>query len=277
MLMLSRNVIAALQRRLPRLVGMLYNTRKWAYPARRAWFRLAGKTHFPWRYYAPSLVAAVGMPEHHSDIRDHYGVLFSQAVSLRPRLIVELGTRGGGSTCALLAASHLTGSRMLSIDLDDCGALNLPFREHWNFVRADDTVFGVSGFPEWCRNANLPAEIDLLFIDTSHVYEHTKQEIQVWEPWLSASGTMIFHDTNMGRGVYARTDGSVAIGWNNRRGVIRAIEEFLGRTYDETAYFCDLAKGYLVIHHPSCNGLTILRKCGLTDVGPGEPGVFGTK
>ena len=126
----------------------------------------------------------------------------------------------------------------------------------------------MSGFTDWCRREDLSPEIDLLFIDTSHEYEHTRREIEIWSPFLSATGTLIFHDTNMGKGIYSRTDGSVSVGWNNRRGVIRAIEEHLGRQYDEAAYFCDLAKGYLVTHYPTCSGLTVLRKCALPDDRP---------
>lgn len=71
---------------------------------------------------------------------------------------------------------------------------------------------------------------------------------------------MIFHDTNMGLGVYGRIDGSVGIGYDNERGVIRALEEFLGRQYDEKSFFCDLAGGYLIKHYPHCNGLAVLKK-----------------
>ena len=61
-----------------------------------------------------------------SDIRDHLGTLFHEAVSARPRLIVELGTRGGGSTRALLAAAEVTGAHVLSVDIEDCGTIDLP-------------------------------------------------------------------------------------------------------------------------------------------------------
>jgi cephalosporin hydroxylase len=263
-----QKVIHKFQRRYPHLASVLYATRKWAYPIRCFLFRLSGRTRYPWRLYGPTLAAAVGESDRRSDIRDHFGRLFCCAIEAKPRLIVELGTRGGGSTRALLAAAHLTGAaRMLSVDIDDCGTLDLPFMDHWHFVKADDIAFGLSGFANWCRDAGLAPEIDLLFIDTSHEYEHTRREIEIWSPLLSAAGTMIFHDTNMGKGIYARTDGSVSVGWNNHRGVIRALEEHLGRQYDEASYFCDLAHGYLVTHYPTCSGLTVLRKCGLTDDG----------
>jgi hypothetical protein len=71
---------------------------------------------------------------------------------------------------------------------------------------------------------------------------------------------MIFHDTNMGKGIYARTDGSVAFGWDNNRGVMRAIENMVGRRYNENYYFYDFTKNYLLIHYPYSNGLTIVKR-----------------
>jgi hypothetical protein len=114
-------------------------------------------------------------------------------------------------------------------------------------------------FPAWCREAGIPAAIDVLFIDTSHLYEHTRQEIAAWFPFLAARGTAIFHDTNMGA-LYRRADGTLGRGWDNERGVIRAIEEFLGTRYDESCPFVDLRGEWIVSHDPLCNGLTTLNR-----------------
>ena len=70
---------------------------------------------------------------------------------------------------------------------------------------------------------------------------------------------MIFHDTNMATW-FRSLDGEVRRGWDNQRGVIRAIEERLGRSYDGAAYFVDIIDGFLVEHRPWCNGLTVLRR-----------------
>jgi cephalosporin hydroxylase len=198
-----------------------------------------------------------------SDISDHLGTLFAEAVGTRPRLIVELGTRGGESTRVLLAAAGVSGARMLSVDIDPAPELLVPGRERWTFVQSDDVSFGrdSQGFAAWCAARGIPALAEVIFIDTSHLYEHTREEIAVWEPHLAPSGALLFHDTNMGRGVYSRLDGTVsASGWDNERGVIRAIEEFLGRSYDERTFFTDIARGFLVTHRPNCNGFTVLRR-----------------
>ncbi len=113
-----------------------------------------------------------------SDISDHLGDLYFEAVAARPRLIVELGTRGGESTRA---------------------------------------------------------------------------------PKVAPRGVLIFHDTHMAA-AYVRSDGSIGGGWDNRRGVIRAIEELLGRDLDETRYLAGIANGWAFRHIPKSNGFTILRR-----------------
>ena len=83
----------------------------------------------------------------------------------------------------------------------------------------------------------------------NYEYEHTKNEIETWIRYLSEEGVMIFHDTNMGKGIYSRTDGSIDIGCDNERGVIRAIEKFIGRHYDENSFFYDFFQGTWQLFH----------------------------
>ena len=238
--------------------GLALNPKRWV---KELLFRLAGGLRFGQRLQQPEMIASFPGGVTTSDISEHLNTLFFFAMDVKPRLIVELGTRGGESTRGFLAAAAVSGAQVLSVDIDDCSGLGLPHRERWSFVKADDIEFGLHGFAKWCAAANLKPEIDLLFIDTSHLYDHTKQEIQTWSPFLSSTGAMIFHDTNMGLGVYGRLDRSVdRYGWNNHRGVIRAVEEFLGATYDERCFFTDVARGFLVAHYPHSSGLTVLKK-----------------
>ena len=54
--------------------------------------------------------------------------------------------------------------------------------------------------------------------DTSHQYEQTRQEIDVWFRFVRDNGMAIIHDTNM-QNVYWRMDNTIGIGWDNSRGV----------------------------------------------------------
>jgi predicted O-methyltransferase YrrM len=229
-------------------------------PARMMSFRVAGGTRHAHKAYAQELDSAIANVGGQSDISDHLGAIFFHAIQCRPRLMVELGTRGGASTRALLAAAAVSDATLLSVDIDDCRDISCPHRELWQFVQDDDVNFALESFEDWCHGRGLAPAIDVLFIDTSHEYAHTCRELAAWIPFVSDGGGIMLHDTNMGAGLYGRTDGSIGFGWDNARGVIRAVEEFLGRRYDETSYFSDYTKGFAVLHVPNCNGFTMLRR-----------------
>jgi cephalosporin hydroxylase len=189
-----------------------------------------------------------------TDFSDHLVPLFNETLLCKPKLIVELGTRGGESTFVFERAAELCGSTLLSIDMDDCsGSCAYP---KWNFVKSDDVAFAKK-FKAWCRNKQLPRQVDLLFIDTSHLYEHTAQEIQAWFPLVSENGKVIFHDTNLAY-FYFHADGSMDVAWDNQRGVIRALEEYFGCCWNEKFAFTDVQNGWLIRHQPHCNGFTVL-------------------
>ena len=197
-----------------------------------------------------------------SDIRDHIGTIFLEAISSRPQLIIELGTRGGVSTRTLLAVADVTNAQVLSIDIEDCSDIDIPdwLRNHWTFIRADDVSFAGEPFTDFCAARALTPFADVIFIDTSHLLEHTRAEIRCWLPRLREGGVILFHDTNMG--TYRCLDKRVGLGWDNQRGVIRAIEEFLGRCYDEKSFFTDFTGGFGITHLPWSSGLLIMRKLG---------------
>ncbi len=228
-------------------------------------YLLRGNRQFRQQFYAEPLKEGLQGYTEASDVSDHLSTLFFLTLIQQPRLIVELGTRGGESTRALLAAASIVKARMLSLDLEECGGLDLRHRDRWQFVKGDDVAFGLTGFEAWSQKEGLEPRVDVLFIDTSHEYAHTKRELEAWMPHLSAGGMVMLHDTNMGQGAYTRLDGSTAVAWDNQRGVIRAVEEWLGCSYLENRYFADFTKGFAVFHYPNCNGLTVLKQI------PGQP------
>jgi cephalosporin hydroxylase len=191
-----------------------------------------------------------------SDIDEHLEWMFTEALLLQPRLIVELGVRDGQSTFVFERVANLCAASIVSVDIDDCSRISSHPR--WHFVRGDDVEVSYC-FGEFCRARNLPPSVDLLFVDTSHYFEHTLKEIRAWFPLLSPRAKVMFHDTNM-RLIGHRRDGCFQPAWENERGVIRAVENYLGIDVDETREYVDYAKGWVVRHRANCNGFTVLDK-----------------
>lgn len=204
----------------------------------------------------PELVEIRERARERGVINEHLVPLFFAALQARPRLMVELGVGPADSTFVLSRVAQLTGARLVSVDINDRRHMcQLP---GWLFVQEDDVTFG-RRFPQWCLEQGLAPAIDFLFIDTSHLYEHTVQEIAAWFPHLADEALVVFHDTNL-RPFFYRRDGSLGLGWDNRRGVIRAVEEYFGTTFKETEPFITLCRGWLIRHEPHCCGFTILKK-----------------
>lgn len=164
-----------------------------------------------------------------TDISEHLPTLYRLVVDNGLKTVVELGVREGESTVALLEGVHETKGHLTSVDLADCPIARERIKryglsERWTFIRGDDVVTAAS----W--DAGRP--IDLVFIDTSHEYEHTQRELEVWEPLVRPWGILAFHDTvTYCHGVW---------------GPISAYIQGRG--------------GYQWTNHPNCNGLGILRK-----------------
>ena len=193
-----------------------------------------------------------------TDINDHLVTLFVESLEVNPRLIVELGVRSGESTFVLERVARLCRSKLVSVDLEDCThACKWP---GWFFVKCDDLEFA-QNFVTWCRERKIEPQIDVLFIDTSHLLDHTCREIECWFPYLAKRAKVFFHDTNAKK-IYFRRDGSVAFGWDNRRGVITSIEKFLEKSYNEEEDFVDVTGEWIIRHHSYCAGLTILERIG---------------
>ena len=189
-------------------------------------------------------------------ISDHLPLIYIEGLKIKPSLIVELGVRGGESTFVFEKIARKCDSYLISNDIEE-----IDFTiEHdkWFFVRMDDIQFS-ENFKKFTNENAIPNEIDLLFIDTSHLYEHTKEEIGTWFRHLSKKGTVIFHDTNLTK-IYKRINKTIGAGWDNDRGVIRALEDFFKVKFDEKKYFQTILSEFIIEHYPNCSGLTIIKK-----------------
>jgi hypothetical protein len=97
--------------------------------------------------------------------------------------VVELGTRYGVSTSALLAGVEAQGGHVWSVDTEDCSHL---FDGHplWTFRQQDST----------CMD-DMPNRVDVLFVDTIHTYEQVTKELTLWYSRLAPGAVVLGHDT----------------------------------------------------------------------------------
>lgn len=119
-----------------------------------------------------------------TDIQGHLDRFYG--IGLASSKIIELGTRGGTSTIAFLAGLEGHG-HLWSVDIDPPpDNLVVP---HWTFVQGDDCSDEVL--------AQLPDDVDAVFIDTSHAYEHTLNELELYLPRVRSGGQLLLHDTEL--------------------------------------------------------------------------------
>ena len=119
--------------------------------------------------------------------------LYKRAIEAKAKVVVELGTQIGQSTRALLKATIENGGHMHSIELNPntlfgvgkamkAAGVDMSF---WTAMPGDDLEVAKT----WTIH------IDLLFIDTSHTYENTLKELEVYSKFVVPHGIIIMHDT----------------------------------------------------------------------------------
>ena len=154
-----------------------------------------------------------------SDIQHHLPLLYSLARGN----VVELGTRTGVSTAALLAGVEDRGGHVWSVDIDPCGHL---FEGHpqWTFRQGD------SRYPTqlWNYNEEPKGFVDFILIDTEHTVEMVSAELAAWADAVRPGGTICIHDTETFPGVRRAITG-----------------------------FCD-ARGWSVTYVLPCNGMAVI-------------------
>lgn len=127
-----------------------------------------------------------------SDIYQHLPALFGHVIECRSEqpVVLELGTRAGNSTAAFLYALQVRQSGILhSVDIEVPDVPEEWYRNpQWNFHLGSDTD---------SRIACAMPLVDILFVDTSHTYEHTMVELAAYMPLVKPGGVALFHDTEV--------------------------------------------------------------------------------
>jgi predicted O-methyltransferase YrrM len=141
-----------------------------------------------------------------TDMGFHMDYLAEQARSVGDGTIIELGTRYGASTIAFLYGLYQRSEvfeqgELWSVDcsfpvedtethielLNSQGPLGCV--DYWVFLLGYDTNPMIL--------EALPNEADIVFIDTNHVYEETKVELDLYYPRVRPGGKIILHDTSL--------------------------------------------------------------------------------
>lgn len=121
-----------------------------------------------------------------SDIVEHLPRFVNITNELHAETVIELGTRGGVSTTAWLFGLTYTGGHLWTVDLQPA-----PYEaEGWTHLEGDDLD------PEIFKQ--LPIA-DVLFIDTSHHYQHTLAELNLYINKVRSGGRILLHDTELAR------------------------------------------------------------------------------
>jgi predicted O-methyltransferase YrrM len=130
-----------------------------------------------------------------SDIQGHLPLLFEAAHGF----CLEIGTRSGCSTSALLAGIEEHGGHLWSVDINDCQV----FKGHpnWTFIQADSS----KNAPD-IKNV-LPESLDVLFVDGDHTYEVALRDLYNFGPMAKR---IFVHDVDA----------------ENYPGVRKAVEEY---------------------------------------------------
>jgi cephalosporin hydroxylase len=163
-----------------------------------------------------------------SDVQLHLPTFVGVADHLKAQHVIELGTRTGVSTIAWLYAMERTGGHLTSVDVDprpDIGEF-----PQWTFHQANDLDPALLGEL---------SVADIVFIDTSHDYDQTLAELNVYQHLLRHGGVFLLHDTEL-----EHPEGAPAYPIYP---VKKAVQRFVAE------------QGYRWINEPKCFGLATIK------------------
>lgn len=159
--------------------------------------------------------------------------LLSLAVGIGAQHVLELGTRSGSSTCAWLAALEQTGGKLTTVDLAEAPRLKHDGIDWVHLVGNDMSA-------EVMRDIRARGDYDLLFIDTSHHYQHTVDELRTYAAHATGLKLVVCHDYEL-ESPFAKPESDPPFP------VKVAVDEFAAQY------------GLDVIHFPGLNGLAAIK------------------
>lgn len=191
--------------------------------------------------------------------------IYEWGMKAKPKHIVELGvSKETLANKVLTMIAKRFDSTFISCDLFDFNTVNSYSK--WFFVQAHDIDFA-KVYLEYCASIGAGPWIDLLFVDTDEKYLHTKEEIKFWYPFLENRCMVMWRCTNLKKELIYPGGLKTNLGWDNQRGVIRALEEYHKTTFNEGIEFEQKLMDQIALsgfwemkHYPWGAGLTILRR-----------------
>jgi len=125
-----------------------------------------------------------------SDIQGHLPTLHDSVLEYPNAVVLELGVRWGTSTSALLAGVEVVSGHLWSVDINPPQVPDWwRLTDLWTLTVGDDLAVSVIEAQ--------PAELDVLFIDTSHAYDHMLAELRTYVPRVKPGGVVLCHDTEL--------------------------------------------------------------------------------
>ena len=126
-------------------------------------------------------------PKHDHEHGVSAAAMYELVVALNAKAVLELGTRMGKSTGILLVALERTGGHLYSMDINDCDVSTyVPGGASPQLTKivSDDRLYA------W----DIP--VDMVLIDSSHLYDHTKEQMTKYWPHVKTPGVMVLSDTD---------------------------------------------------------------------------------
>ena len=193
-----------------------------------------------------------------NDICHHFDNLVYEVTSHKPKVILELGVRKGESTFVFNKIQKLLNNIHISVDIVDCSkVIDDP---NWKFI-IDDSIKFLKNYNSWSENNVNSLKPDVIFIDTSHLYEETLKEIELSAEILSDNGSIMFHDTNHIYIPYLENNILYnKFNYSPQLGVKLALESYFNCEFNFNSHFIIIKQGWIIKHYPESFGLTIMRK-----------------
>jgi predicted O-methyltransferase YrrM len=139
----------------------------------------------------------------HSGLGDSAFLLYGLVRSAKPKVVVEIGSARGRSTCFIGTALKENGyGKLYAVDphmqtaWNDDGSIDT-----YEVLKTNVNQLGLTHVVEMLRNTSDEVakswneSIDILFIDGDHSYEGAKRDWDLFSPFVTTFGSVIFHDT----------------------------------------------------------------------------------